>query len=44
MEFELKPKDNIFIAGASGMVGSAIKKEFQKLGYINDGIRVYFKS
>ena len=37
MEFELKPKDNIFIAGASGMVGSAIKKEFQKLGYINDG-------
>ena len=37
MEFELKPKDNIFIAGASGMVGSAIKKEFQKLGYTHDG-------
>jgi len=33
MNFELKTNDNIFIAGASGMVGSAIKREFLRLGY-----------
>ncbi len=37
MDFELKPNDNIFIAGASGMVGNSIKKEFQRLGYTEDG-------
>ena len=33
MNFELKKNDNIFIAGASGMVGSSIKREFLRLGY-----------
>ena len=36
MNFELKPSDNIFIAGASGMVGSSIKREFLRLGYNED--------
>ena len=37
MNFELKSSDNIFIAGASGMVGSSIKREFLRLGYKEDG-------
>jgi len=37
MNFELKPNDNIFIAGASGMVGSSIKREFLRLGYREHG-------
>ena len=37
MNFELKSSDNIFIAGASGMVGCSIKREFLRLGYNEDG-------
>ena len=33
MNFELKPSDNIFIAGASGMVGSSIHRNLIKKGY-----------
>tara|TARA_Y100000991_G_scaffold208845_1_gene188316 strand:- start:32 stop:190 length:159 start_codon:yes stop_codon:yes gene_type:complete len=33
MNFELKTNDNIFIAGANGMVGSSIKREFLRLGF-----------
>tara|TARA_Y100001978_G_scaffold200888_1_gene218076 strand:- start:1410 stop:2426 length:1017 start_codon:yes stop_codon:yes gene_type:complete len=33
MSFKLNAEENIFIAGASGMVGSSIKREFEKLGY-----------
>ncbi len=39
MNFELTSDDNIFIAGGSGMVGSAIKREFLRLGYNENGIR-----
>ena len=37
MEFELRKDDKIFIAGANGMVGSSIKREFIKLGYKEKG-------
>ena len=33
MSFKSETDSNIFIAGANGMVGSAIKREFLKLGY-----------
>tara|TARA_Y100001970_G_scaffold289889_1_gene421648 strand:+ start:2613 stop:3632 length:1020 start_codon:yes stop_codon:yes gene_type:complete len=39
MNFELKKEDNIFIAGGSGMVGSAIKRQFIKLGYKENDVR-----
>tara|TARA_B100000965_G_scaffold274465_1_gene232448 strand:+ start:377 stop:1393 length:1017 start_codon:yes stop_codon:yes gene_type:complete len=37
MEFELRKDDKIFIAGANGMVGSSIKREFINLGYKENG-------
>tara|TARA_Y100001968_G_scaffold318263_1_gene348256 strand:- start:82 stop:1101 length:1020 start_codon:yes stop_codon:yes gene_type:complete len=39
MSFQLIPDDNIFIAGANGMVGSSIKREFIRLGYKEKGLQ-----
>ena len=39
MVFELKSEDNVFIAGSKGMVGSAIKREFTRLGFKEKAVK-----